>query len=134
MAGVFPLDVEVDNTPQGHGYVELTVDTINPFYPLGTNLRGHEFHYSRIALESEPPDTACLVRRGTGACGKRDGAITKNVWASYTHLHAQATPEWAAGIVNLARQHRDRIPSSVRIPGHTTSDTLALDVRTLCND
>jgi cobyrinic acid a,c-diamide synthase len=89
----------------------------NPFYAPGTVLRGHEFHYSRIALasaasasaealDSKPPATACSVRRGTGAIGKRDGLIVNNVWASYTHLHASATPEWAEGIIKLARWHR----------------------------
>jgi cobyrinic acid a,c-diamide synthase len=70
------------------------------------------------ALTGEPGalKTACLVRRGTGAVsggvnsawGKRDGVIVKNVWASYTHLHARATPEWAPAVVGLARQYRAR--------------------------
>ncbi len=111
MAGVLPIDIDVGSAPQGHGYVEAAVDTPNPFYAVGTLLRGHEFHYSRIAVASEvlkpePPATACSVRRGTGAIGKRDGLIVNNVWASYTHLHASATPEWAEGVVKLARRHR----------------------------
>jgi len=117
MAGVLPVDIDVGNAPQGHGYVEIVVDTPNPFYAIGVVLRGHEFHYSRIAvaspdsgsgesLQSEPARSACLVRRGTGAAGKRDGLIVNNVWASYTHLHASATPEWAEGVIKLARQHR----------------------------
>jgi cobyrinic acid a,c-diamide synthase len=119
MAGVLPIDIEVGSAPQGHGYVEVAVDAPNPFYAVGTVLRGHEFHYSRIAvapaasgiaeaLESERPATACSVRRGTGAMAKRDGLIVGNVWASYTHLHASATPEWAQGVIKLARLHRAR--------------------------
>ncbi len=114
MAGVLPFEVEVGSAPQGHGYVELTVDAANPFYPVGTVLRGHEFHYSRVSVpadtvlagEAEALKTACQVRRGTGALGKRDGVIVKNVWASYTHLHARATPEWAAAVVGLGRRCR----------------------------
>jgi cobyrinic acid a,c-diamide synthase len=112
MAGVLPIDIDVGSAPQGHGYVEIAVDTPNPFYKVGTVLRGHEFHYSRIAvagaLESELPATACSVRRGTGAIGKRDGIIVNNVWAGYTHLHASATPEWAQAVIALARRHRAR--------------------------
>jgi len=108
MAGVLSFDIETDSTPQGHGYVEMVVDTVNPYYVVGTTLRGHEFHYSRIAPQSELPNSACQIRRGTGADARRDGMITKNVWASYTHLHALATPEWATGIINLAREHRVR--------------------------
>lgn len=106
MAAVLPIDVKVDAHPQGHGYVELTVTEPNPFYPLGTTLRGHEFHYSSIIPQPEKPPTACAVRRGTGAYDKRDGVIRDNVWASYTHLHASASPEWAAAILRLARKHQ----------------------------
>jgi cobyrinic acid a,c-diamide synthase len=102
MAGVLPFEVEVDAAPQGHGYVEMTVDASNPFYPVGTVLRGHEFHYSRAALASEPARTACQMRRGTGLWTKRDAAVVHNVWASYTHLHARGTPEWAPAVIRAS--------------------------------
>jgi cobyrinic acid a,c-diamide synthase len=104
MANVFPFEAQVLATAQGHGYVELVVDRANPFFPAGLALRGHEFHYSRIALESDPPDTVCAVQRGTGAVNGRDGIVSGNVFASYTHLHALATPEWAAGLLAAARR------------------------------
>jgi cobyrinic acid a,c-diamide synthase len=104
MANVFPFDVEVSDTAQGHGYSELQVDTPNPFFSVGTTLRGHEFHYSRIAPQSEWAATACEVRRGTGCFRGRDAALRRNVWASYTHLHALATPEWARGVVEAGRK------------------------------
>jgi cobyrinic acid a,c-diamide synthase len=106
MSNVFPFDIETSSAPQGHGYVEMVVDTLNPYYPVGTVLRGHEFHYSRIAPQSEMPNGACALRRGVGVYGGRDGLMKMNVWASYTHVHATATPEWARGIINLARRHR----------------------------
>jgi cobyrinic acid a,c-diamide synthase len=106
MADVFPFKVEVSETAQGHGYIELQVDTPNPFFPAGTSLRGHEFHYSRIVPQSDWTATACEVRRGTGCFKGRDAAIlkNKNVWASYTHLHALATPQWAQGLTDAARR------------------------------
>lgn len=108
MAGVFPFEVEVFSTPQGHGYAELLVDQPNPFYPRGLAIRGHEFHYSRIVAESSSVATACEVKRGTG-CGRgRDGLIQGNVWASYTHLHALGTPEWGVGLVTAAREYSGR--------------------------
>ncbi|HUV97650.1 MAG TPA: hypothetical protein VMV98_09290 [Acidobacteriaceae bacterium] len=84
------------------------MDQINPFFPLGTELRGHEFHYSRILAGEEAPSTACAVRRGTGSFPGREGVILQNVWASYTHLHALATPEWAAGMLRAAAAWRAR--------------------------
>jgi hypothetical protein len=43
---------------------------------------------------------------------KRDGLIVNHVWASYTHLHAGATPEWARGVIELARRHRALGPNT----------------------
>jgi cobyrinic acid a,c-diamide synthase len=101
MAGVLPFEVEVLARPQGHGYTTLRVDRSNPFLPEGTELRGHEFHYSRIA-EGERPETACAVLRGVGCYDGRDGVIAGSVWAGYTHLHATGTPEWAFALVRAA--------------------------------
>jgi cobyrinic acid a,c-diamide synthase len=108
MAGVLPFEVEVFPTPQGHGYVELLVDRPNPFFRQGLAIRGHEFHYSRIITESAFVATACEVKRGTG-CGRgRDGLIQGSVWASYTHLHALGTPEWAEGLLAAAMEYSGR--------------------------
>jgi cobyrinic acid a,c-diamide synthase len=108
MAGVFPFEVEVFPTPQGHGYVELLVDQPNPYFTQGLVIRGHEFHYSRIVTESTSVVTACEVKRGTG-CGRgREGLIQGNVWASYTHLHALGTPEWAEGLLTAAKEYSNR--------------------------
>jgi len=106
MAGVLPFEVEVRNRPQGHGYADLTVDASNPFFPVGAVLHGHEFHYSRVVPSADLPPTACKVTRGTGCYRKRDGATIGKVWASYTHLHALATPEWGAGFLAAAARHR----------------------------
>ncbi len=105
MAGVLPIDVTLEDTHQGHGYVEMIVTEPNPFFPQDTLLRGHEFHYSSIETKTGRPTTACAVRRGTGAFDKRDGLILNNVWASYTHLHASSSPEWAEGMMLAARRH-----------------------------
>jgi cobyrinic acid a,c-diamide synthase len=108
MAGVFPFDTEVCNTPQGHGYSELRVDGPNPFLPVGLVLRGHEFHYSRISPGDEPLPTACAVLRGAGCFEKRDFVVTRYVMAGYTHLHALATPEWARGFLDAARRFQPK--------------------------
>jgi len=104
MAAVFPFEVEVLPSPQGHGYVDLLVDRPNPFYAPGLRIRGHEFHYSRIIPEGVPPPDACAVLRGTGCGNRRDGLLYENVWASYTHIHALGTPQWAPGLIDAARR------------------------------
>jgi len=117
MAGVLPCDVELCAAPQGHGYAELTVDRPNPFFPAGLSIRGHEFHYSRLVSGGDGPDTACAVRRGVGVSAGRDAIVTANVWASYTHVHAQATPEWADGLLGAARAHARRAATMRPIAG-----------------
>jgi cobyrinic acid a,c-diamide synthase len=110
MAGVLPVDVEVLSSPQGHGYVVLSVDRPNPFFDVGLEIRGHEFHYSRIV--GGVPDSACAVRRGTGCGGGRDAIVVNRVWASYAHVHAAGLPAWADGMVRAAREYGHRAGGS----------------------
>jgi cobyrinic acid a,c-diamide synthase len=46
--------------------------------------------------------------RGTGLQNKRDGIVYKNVLASYTHLHALGTPEWAPSLVRNAMLYQKK--------------------------
>jgi cobyrinic acid a,c-diamide synthase len=81
-----------------------TVDRANPFFPAGTRLLGHEFHYSR---PSGVPggETALAVERGVGLGGGRDGLAVGNVVATYMHVHALGTPAWAPALVGAAHRH-----------------------------
>ncbi len=108
MAGVFPVDVELLAKPQGHGYSELKVDAPNPFYAEGVVLRGHEFHYSRIREDAVAMASACRVLRGSGCGVGREFLVRGNTMGGYTHLHAVATPEWAAGLIQAAREYARR--------------------------
>lgn len=105
MAGVFPVDVVVQKKPAGHGYCVVRVDEKNPFFDVGDVLRGHEFHYSTVNQRPEVA-TAYAVERGNGCFDKRDGLVYKNVLASYAHLHALATPQWANGVIRQALRCR----------------------------
>jgi len=104
MAGVLPVDIEVLDAPQGHGYVVLSVDRPNAFFPVGLEIRAHEFHYSRIT--GAVPATACAVLRGTGCGGGRDAIVAGRIWAGYAHVHAAGVPAWADGMIRAAREFR----------------------------
>jgi len=106
MAGVLPFDVVMHDRPRGHGYARVRVERKNPFFDVGTEIRGHEFHYSMPSQEPGTFDTAYAVERGTGCGDGRDAVVCKNVLAAYIHLHARGCPEWAPGIVRAARLHR----------------------------
>jgi cobyrinic acid a,c-diamide synthase len=85
------------------------VEGPNPYFPSGTRLKGHEFHYSRMHPEPGPEANLVFrVTRGAGICGHRDGFVYKNVLATYTHLHALGAPDWAPALIRQAREHQGR--------------------------
>ncbi|MBI5478506.1 MAG: cobyrinate a,c-diamide synthase [Deltaproteobacteria bacterium] len=141
MAGVLPLAIEVGTKPAGHGYVEVSVDSENPFFPVGTAFKGHEFHYSRIVAGQDLVASAYAVVRGQGCFGRarnpdrvphlprgghageagaspreqRDGIVYRNVLASYAHLHAGGLPEWGDRLCRSALRFRRRGERATRV-------------------
>jgi cobyrinic acid a,c-diamide synthase len=116
MVGALPCDIEMTGRIQGHGYVRGSVAAANPFFPVGTALRGHEFHYSR-ATNLGAVEFAYRLERGRGIVEGKDGLVAGNVLAAYTHLHALGAPGWADGLVALARAHRAGRPASWEMSG-----------------
>lgn len=104
MVGALPVEVDVEDRPQGHGYVQATVEKDNPFFEVGSSLRGHEFHHSQIQGSLNDMITAYHLQRGTGLGKQRDGICYRNVLAGYTHLHVGGAPGWAEAIVTRARR------------------------------
>ncbi len=104
LAGVFPVDFGISRKPQAHGYSIFTADRNNPFYPVGTTIKGHEFRYSKILKWDGTDDDLVLeIKRGTGFVNGRDGLVKNNVLALYTHVLASGTPEWATGIMSALK-------------------------------
>ncbi|ABP50788.1 MAG: hydrogenobyrinic acid a,c-diamide synthase (glutamine-hydrolyzing) [Pyrobaculum arsenaticum] len=74
--------------PVGKGYVWGEVVGETPIAPPGTRLKGHEFHYSKIALR-EKVRLAIRLERGVGVVGGWDGVVKGNMHAQYMHIHPQ---------------------------------------------
>lgn len=109
MAGVLPMSFGLFKRPQGHGYTVVSVEGENPFYPVGSQIRGHEFHYSRVLRWSGSKSNLVFrMQRGAGIHDHRDGIVHKNVLATYTHIHALGTPEWAHALVRNAVAYHSR--------------------------
>jgi cobyrinic acid a,c-diamide synthase len=107
LAGVFPVTFGLSKKPQAHGYSIFIADRKNPFYPVGTRVKGHEFRYSVVEeWDGGPDDLVLAMERGTGFVGKRDGLQTRNVLALYTHVLAPGTPEWATGLLKAAHRYQ----------------------------
>lgn len=105
MASALPFEIEMTARPQGHGYVLAQSNGLDSIFPAGTELRGHEFHHSRLVQVPEAA-TAYHLEYGKGLGSGRDGWVSGNILASYTHLHADGCSEWAPGFVALAAGRR----------------------------
>ena len=110
MCGVLPLDVVVEDKPQGHGYTLMRALKGNPFFPEDSCIKGHEFHHSRVVNIGEGLHYSYKVVRGQGIDGKHDGLVYRNVFATYNHIHAMANPQWAPRFVALAESYRRQNP------------------------
>jgi cobyrinic acid a,c-diamide synthase len=108
MVGILPVAFDFYIKPQGHGYTIVTVEGANPYYDVGSEIRGHEFHYSRVSKwTGAESDLVFRMRRGIGIHKDRDGILYKKVLATYTHVHALGTPGWSAALIRNAIEFRN---------------------------
>lgn len=107
LADVFPVRFGMSEKPQAHGYSIFTVECENPFYPVGMEVKGHEFRYSTVLdWQGSKDQLALKMKRGKGFVSGRDGLVRKNVFALYTHVHADGTTGWAEGFIGRCRLAR----------------------------
>jgi cobyrinic acid a,c-diamide synthase len=84
-------------------YVEGSSDAGSP---MGrASFRGHEFHYSDVALD-HTTRFAYRLSRGAGIRDNLDGALVQNTLGSYTHLHPVASTGMFRHFVDLCREKR----------------------------
>lgn len=106
MSGVFPIDLRMESKPVGHGYTLVRVDRVNPFYEIGTEIRGHEFHYSGSTTTIKQDQCCLKVEKGVGLGNGRDGLVVNNTLGCYTHIHARGVKSWAVSMVAGAESFR----------------------------
>jgi len=102
MAGVFPHLAELTRERQGLAYVNALGTKENFLFP-DKEIRGHEFHYSRLVPVPSGP-FAYRVKRGTGIDGKNDGLVKGRTIGAYMHQHALANKDWGIALVDAASQ------------------------------
>lgn len=81
MVGSVPATAALGKRPV-LGYRAAELRATSPIGPVGTRLRGHEFHYSRC----EPSGDA--LRLSSRFVDRRDGFASPTLLATYLHLHA----------------------------------------------
>ena len=100
MAGVVPTTATMTSRLT-LGYRHVRTTARSPLGPAGTELRGHEFHYSTV--DPRRDDLAPAVP-GTAAPA---AWLDEHVFASYLHCHLGAAPELARAFVAAAASARD---------------------------
>lgn len=85
----------------GYRQINFRFDTI--LGPAGTVARGHEFHYSEVAIAPEVP-RSYAVSRADGQMLEDEGYVLNNVLASYVHLHFASNPVLAPALVQSCRR------------------------------
>jgi cobyrinic acid a,c-diamide synthase len=107
MAGVFPVDLTMHTKPVGHGYTLSEIDSPNPFFEVGTILKGHEFHYSGPANTVRDLKSCMKMQVGVGVGEGRDALVHKSTFACYTHIHADGVAGWAEAMVKAAHEYHE---------------------------
>jgi cobyrinic acid a,c-diamide synthase len=103
LAGVLDVNLAMNTRPAGHGYTRIKVDQPNPVFPIGTVIKGHEFHYSSVSPAPSASEGCMKMSTGTGLGNKRDGLVYKSTLACYTHIHADGVGAWAPAMIKNAR-------------------------------
>jgi cobyrinic acid a,c-diamide synthase len=105
MAGILPVETVMEDHLHRLGYREATLLSAGLFGPVGTVVRGHEFHWS--SLVGEPGNTAFYaLRRADGTPAGRAGIRRDNVWASYLHVHLASAPASARAFARALAANR----------------------------
>ncbi|MFP4184026.1 MAG: cobyrinate a,c-diamide synthase [Halorhodospira sp.] len=109
MAGVLPIETEMTDRPQGHGYAALQPTIEAPWWPAeeAGPLPAHEFHYSRLTAPAPPEiPRAYHLARGHGLGDGTDGLVVGNTLAAYAHLRDTSACPWTSRFLAFIRHQR----------------------------
>lgn len=102
MCGVFSFGCAMGQRRAALGYRDIRLTRDTPLGPAGTTARGHEYHYSAIAVAAYEHAGAYAMASRHGDA-RAEGFACGNVLASYVHLHFGSNPELARNFVRACR-------------------------------
>ncbi len=106
-AGVVPFSIEMTAKLVQFGYVTVEITRDCLLGKCGTTLRGHSFHYSRIANQATT-DASYRVEYSLSKREEAEGYSIANILASYIHLHFRTSPHVAQHFIELVRLAKTR--------------------------
>ncbi|MBR5502967.1 MAG: Ni-sirohydrochlorin a,c-diamide synthase [Methanobrevibacter sp.] len=93
MVNAIPYASEMTNRVQGLNYIVARANQDNLISNEGDIFRGHEFHYTKLNIDST--DSLVFdVLRGRGVLSNMDGVCVNNTLANYIHIHACSHPNF----------------------------------------
>lgn len=95
MAGLLPCQVAMTEQRMALGYVKLRTRRDTLLSAAGRELRGHEFHWSRLSAGAELADAYDVLEPSQ----RREGFASTKLLASYVHLHFGSAADLAPGLV-----------------------------------
>jgi len=105
--GLVPARVKMGNRLAALGYVRASITKPNLLGEPGTELRGHEFHWSTVS--QLPPDGyPYRLTGGRGQEGRPEGYAEGNLLASYVHLHFRYNSSAARSFLTRCRLYREK--------------------------
>ncbi|WP_376797071.1 cobyrinate a,c-diamide synthase [Thermogemmatispora sp.] len=96
------------------GYRLAQVQRESLLLPSGVQVRGHEFHYSRLDAGPAPEEAAYVLSSPDGQHRQLEGFVRGNLLASYLHLSFSGFPEAARRFVAAARRWQQQQPAEER--------------------
>ena len=105
MAGVIPVDVEMDGEIRRFGYRQLLTLEDSILSPRGQFYRGHEFHWSRITGHDGDLKPAYQMQNAEGDVIGYEGFVAPGLLASYVHLHFGQNPLLVDKFVQHCREY-----------------------------
>jgi len=103
MVGVINANTVMTQRPVGRGYVEIEPTDSHPWEGVSKKISAHEFHYSRLENIAKDYEYAYNVLRGVGINNKKDGIITKNLLATYSHLRSVGGNLWVQQFIEFIK-------------------------------
>ena len=98
VVNVYPYKSILTDRVQALKYTIAEVTEDNIISKKGEVFHGHEFHYSKVIVDSLENKMAFKVTRGKGSYNNHDGFMQKNTLASYVHTHVAAMPDFGGNL------------------------------------
>ena len=103
MAGIVPVDIAFERSTLHVGYRDLRVASSCLLGATGTRLRGHEFHFCKLLTGADRLNPAYTMHDSDGEPLGCEGWASRNLVASFIHLHFGQDSGLARRLIETAR-------------------------------